>query len=680
MFLPIKREEFTGTPDFIYVIGEAYVDHPSFGHAIVSRLIESEGFSIVIIPQPMTDEDYMRFGEPKIGFLISSGVVDSMVNNYTVAKIRRTRDVYSEGGDVGKRPDRAVDVYTRNLKRLYPSSPVIIGGIEASLRRFAHYDYWADEVFPSILVSSGADLLIYGMGERPIKEICSLLRRGVPIDKIRDVRGTCYLESFSKLSSKVKKDIEEHNVEFCPSYESVKDNKVEYVKAFNTESRMNDPYRAKKLLQKHADKYVVQNEMQFPMSEEELDKIYDLPYERNYHPSYKRGVPAIEEVKYSLTSVRGCFGACNYCAITYHQGRIVQKRSKDNIVKEAKLLVKDNNFKGYIHDVGGPTANFRDTACKKQLTKGACPERYCIGYKKCPNLEISHKEYIELLKALREIEGVKKVFIRSGIRFDYVMYDEDERFLRELVEHHVSGQLKVAPEHVSDRVLKAMNKPNFEVYKAFKARYDELNRKLQKKQYLVPYLISSHPASTLEDAIELALYLKSIGYMPEQVQDFYPTPSTKSTCMYYTELDPDTLEPIYVAKTKKEKMMQRALMQYRKKSNYDIVHEALILAGRSDLIGFGEGCLIKPTKEEAIERRKDNSGKKVKTVDEYVKKCEEKEKIVRDERYYETKARKRDKGAKVDGKTSNVGGLQKRVEVNLGRKRNAKNKNANRFK
>ncbi len=350
MFLPIKREEFDGTPDFIYVIGEAYVDHPSFGHAIVSRLIESEGFSVVMIPQPMSDADYTVFGEPRIGFLVSSGVVDSMVNNYTVAKMKRTRDVYSEGGDVGKRPDRAVDVYTRTLKRLYPSSPVIIGGIEASLRRFAHYDYWADEVLPSILVTSGADLLIYGMGERPIKEICSLLRKGVPIEKIRDVRGTCYFDSFSNLSAKLKKDIEEHNAEFCPSYESVKSDKLEYVKAFNIESRMNDPYRAKKLLQKHGGKYVVVNEMQFPMSADELDKIYDLPYERNYHPSYVRGVPAIEEVKYSLTSVRGCFGACNYCAITYHQGRIVQKRSKENIIKEAKLLVSDRDFKGYIHD------------------------------------------------------------------------------------------------------------------------------------------------------------------------------------------------------------------------------------------------------------------------------------------------------------------------------------------
>ncbi len=674
MFLPIKREEFDGTPDFIYVIGEAYVDHPSFGHAIVSRLIESEGFSVVMIPQPMSDADYTVFGEPRIGFLVSSGVVDSMVNNYTVAKMKRTRDVYSEGGDVGKRPDRAVDVYTRTLKRLYPSSPVIIGGIEASLRRFAHYDYWADEVLPSILVTSGADLLIYGMGERPIKEICSLLRKGVPIEKIRDVRGTCYFDSFSNLSAKLKKDIEEHNAEFCPSYESVKSDKLEYVKAFNIESRMNDPYRAKKLLQKHGGKYVVVNEMQFPMSADELDKIYDLPYERNYHPSYVRGVPAIEEVKYSLTSVRGCFGACNYCAITYHQGRIVQKRSKENIIKEAKLLVRDRDFKGYIHDVGGPTANFRDTACKKQHARGACTDSYCIGYKKCPNLEISHKEYIELLQALREIEGVKKVFIRSGIRFDYVMYDKDESFLRELVKHHVSGQLKVAPEHVSNRVLKAMNKPDFAVYKAFKERFDELNRSIKKKQYLVPYLISSHPGSTLSDAIDLALYLKSIGYMPEQVQDFYPTPSTKSTCMYYTELDPDTLEPIYVAKTKREKMMQRALMQYRKKSNYDIVHEALLLAGRSDLIGFGEGCLIKPTKEEALERNKERGVTKVRTADEYVKKSEAKEKIVRNDKYYEEKAKNKDSFGNKRGKRD---GSFSAVKVNLGRNKSGKKKGGN---
>lgn len=599
MFLPIFKEEVDGAVDIVYVIGEAYVDHPSFGHAIVSRLIEREGLSIALIPQPQNDADYTRFGAPKIGFFVSSGVVDSMVNNYTVAKLPRTRDVYSEGGDVGKRPDRCVDVYCRNLKRLYPQSPIVIGGIEASLRRFAHYDYWADRVLPSILVSSGADLLIYGMGEKPIKEICEAVKKGIPLEKIRDVRGTCYLERFDRLSAKLKKAIDCREAEFCPPYEQVAQDKKIYCEAFNTQSRNNDPF-GKIVLQKHGDRYLVQNRMQTPMSPSELDEIYDLPYERNYHPSYTRGVPAIEEVKYSVTSVRGCFGGCNYCAITYHQGRIVQKRSKENILKEAAEMTRDPDFKGYLHDVGGPTANFRDPACKKQSVKGACADRKCIGWKKCPALEVSHTEYLELLRDLRNIEGIKKVFIRSGIRFDYVMYDNSDEFLGELIRHHVSGQLKVAPEHVSDNVLRAMNKPPFEVYRQFKERFDAINAKLKLKQYLVPYLISSHPGCTLDDAINLTIYLKSIGYMPEQVQDFYPTPSTKSTCMYYTQLDPDTMQPIYVAKTKREKMMQRALMQWRKKTNYALVREALIEAGREDLIGFSDRCIIKPTKEDAL--------------------------------------------------------------------------------
>ncbi|MDE5990311.1 MAG: YgiQ family radical SAM protein [Clostridia bacterium] len=602
-FLPITREEVGARQvDIVYVIGEAYVDHPSFGHAIVSRFLQSLGVDVAIIPQPQSDEDYMRFGAPKYGFMVSSGVVDSMVNNYTVAKIRRTRDVYSEGGDTGKRPDRCVDVYCNNLKRLYPDTPIVIGGIEASLRRFAHYDYWKDCVLPSILVSSKADLLIYGMGERPIKEIFEMVKKGIPLDKIKDVRGTCYLEEYANLSTKLKKAIAEHTVDFSPSYEQVKDDKMKYVEAFKAQYSNNDPYSGRTLLQKHGDKYLVQNPMQFPLSVKEMDEIYDLPYERNYHPSYTRGVPAIEEVKYSLTSVRGCFGACNYCAIAFHQGRIVQKRSKDNIVKEAKLLVEDKDFKGYIHDVGGPTANFRDPACKKQNTQGVCKDRSCIGYKPCPAMQVDHSEYLDLLKTLRQIEGIKKVFVRSGIRFDYVLYDKNPEFLYELVKHHVSGQLKVAPEHISDKVLEAMNKPSFDVYLKFKEKYDEINKKLGKKQYLVPYLISSHPGCTLKDAIRLAQYLKSIGYMPEQVQDFYPTPSTKSTCMYYTGINPDTMQPVYVAKSKREKTFQRALMQYRKKSNYEIISQALIEAGREDLIGFGEECLIKPTKEQAIAR------------------------------------------------------------------------------
>lgn len=600
-FLPITKSEVGDRQvDIVYVIGEAYVDHPSFGHAIVSRLLQSLGIDVAIIPQPQNDSDFSRFGQPKYGFMLSSGVVDSMVNNYTVAKIKRTRDVYSEGGDVGKRPDRCVDVYCNALKRLYPNMPVVIGGIEASLRRFAHYDYWKDIVLPSILVSSKADLLIYGMGERPLKEIFDMVKKGVPLDKIKDVRGTCYLSSYDNLSAKLKKAIEEHSVVFSPSYEQVKADKLQYVQAFNAQYSNNDPYYGKTLLQKHGDKYLVQNPMQYPLSVKEMDEIYNLPYERTYHPSYTKGVPAIEEVKYSLTSVRGCFGACNYCAIAFHQGRIVQKRSKENIVKEAESFVADKDFKGYIHDVGGPTANFRDPACEKQKTMGVCKDKSCIGYKPCPAMKVDHREYLDLLKTLRQIEGIKKVFIRSGIRFDYLMYDEDREFMYELIKHHISGQLKVAPEHISDATLQAMNKPPFEVYLKFKDKFDSINKKLGKKQYLVPYLISSHPGCTLKDAIRLAQYLKSIGYMPEQVQDFYPTPSTKSTCMYYTGINPDTMKPIYVAKTKKEKTYQRALMQYRKKSNYEIIVEALKEAGRQDLIGFGEDCLVKPTKEEAM--------------------------------------------------------------------------------
>ena len=600
-FLPITKSEVGDRQvDIVYVIGEAYVDHPSFGHAIVSRLLQSLGIDVAIIPQPQNDSDFSRFGQPKYGFMVSSGVVDSMVNNYTVAKIKRTRDVYSEGGDVGKRPDRCVDVYCNALKRLYPDTPVVIGGIEASLRRFAHYDYWKDIVLPSILVSSKADLLIYGMGERPLKEIFDMVKKGVPLDKIKDVRGTCYLSSYDNLSAKLKKAIEEHSVVFSPSYEQVKADKLQYVQAFNAQYSNNDPYYGKTLLQKHGDKYLVQNPMQYPLSVKEMDEIYNLPYERTYHPSYTKGVPAIEEVKYSLTSVRGCFGACNYCAIAFHQGRIVQKRSKENIVKEAESFVADKDFKGYIHDVGGPTANFRDPACEKQKTMGVCKDKSSIGYKPCPAMKVDHREYLDLLKTLRQIEGIKKVFIRSGIRFDYLMYDEDREFMYELIKYHISGQLKVAPEHISDATLQAMNKPPFEVYLKFKDKFDSINKKLGKKQYLVPYLISSHPGCTLKDAIRLAQYLKSIGYMPEQVQDFYPTPSTKSTCMYYTGINPDTMKPIYVAKTKKEKTYQRALMQYRKKSNYEIIVEALKEAGRQDLIGFGEDCLVKPTKEEAM--------------------------------------------------------------------------------
>lgn len=602
-FLAVKKEELNGMqPDFVYVTGEAYCDHPSFGTAIITRMLEHEGFLVAIISQPQKDSDYTEFGCPKYGFFVSSGVVDSMVNNYTVAKIPRTRDVYSEGGDVGKRPDRAVMVYTKALKRLFPNTPVVIGGIEASLRRFAHYDYWADKVLPSILVDSGADLLIYGMGETPILDIASRIKKGIPLNKMRDIEGICYLERFENLSKKLKSEIEEHSALFCPGFEEVVESKKSYVKAFNMQSQNNDHLTGKILLQKQVDgKYLVQNIPQRACSVEEMDMVYSLPYERTYHPMYTRGVPAIEEVKFSVTSQRGCFGGCSYCAITYHQGRIIQKRSKESIIREVKIFTQDKDFKGYVHDVGGPTANFRNIACKYQKKSGVCLKKNCIGYKPCANLEVSHTEYLDLLRELRELEGVKKVFIRSGIRYDYLMMDSSDEFLIELIKHHVSGQLKVAPEHTEDSVLKLMNKPPFRVYKEFKAKYDSINQRLGKKQYLVPYLISSHPGCTIADAVRLAEYLKSINYMPEQVQDFYPTPSTKSTCMYYTGLNPDTLEEIFVPKSKEEKRMQRALLQYRKKENYDIVHKALELAGRKDLIGFGANCLIKPTKEEAIQ-------------------------------------------------------------------------------
>lgn len=606
-FLPVKKTQLSGAPDFIVVTGEAYVDHPSFGHAIIGRLVEAEGYSVAIMPQPLKDEDYKEFGRPNVAFLVSSGVVDSMVNNYTVAKQKRTRDVYSEGGRTGMRPDRATVVYTRKLKSIYPDTPVIIGGIEASLRRFAHYDYWADKVLPGILCDAPADLLIYGMGERPMREILALVRRGVPIEKIKDVRGTAYLSEYDKLSENLKTDFYKNAV--CPSFEEVASDKTKYVKAFNAQYKNSDAFSGKTVIQKHGKKYLVQNPPAYPLSPEELDKSYEYPYMRTYHPMYKEGVPAIEEVKFGITSSRGCFGNCNYCALTYHMGRIVQKRSEKSIIGEAKSFVTNPDFKGYIHDVGGPTANFRNPACKKQLTAGACMNKNCIGFKPCEQLEVDHREYLDLLRKLRNIEGVRKVFVRSGVRFDYVIYDKDKTFFRELVKYHVSGQLKIAPEHVVNGVLETMNKPPFEVYKKFSDEFYRITREEGKEQYLVPYLISSHPGCTLKDAVKLAEYLKSVNYMPEQVQDFYPTPSTKSTCMYYTGINPDTMREVYVPKDPEEKRMQRALMQWRNPKNYFIVKEALKKAGREDLIGFDKSCLIKPQKEDLIEQRKQATGK-----------------------------------------------------------------------
>ncbi len=594
-FLPITAQEVEGPLDFIIVTADAYVDHPSFGHAIISRLIEADGFTVGIIPQPQNDADYLRFGSPNVAFMVSGGVVDSMVNNYTVAKKRRTADVYSEGGEYGRRPDRAVTVYTRALKRLFPDVPVAIGGIEASLRRFAHYDYWADDVLPSILVDSGADLLMYGMGERPLWDILALVKKGVPFRSIRDVRGTSYLSKFSELSDKTKETLRV-NARFCPSFEEVSNDKVKYAKAFKMQSEESDYVTGVMLVQKHGDRYVVQNPPQRPLSIEEMDRVYALPFMRDYHPSYTKGVPAIQEVKYSISSVRGCFGECSYCALTYHQGRRVQNRSKESILREAKTLINDPDFKGYIHDVGGPTADFYGDACDKQEKCGVCKNKHCIGYQPCNNLKVHHEEYLDILRSLRALPGVKKVFVRSGVRFDYILYDKDRTFFRELLEHHVSGQLKVAPEHCSEKVLSYMNKPSFSTYLRFKKEYEEINHDLGKEQYLVPYFISSHPGSTLNDAIDLAVYLHSIHSVPEQVQDFYPTPSTKSTCMYYTGLNPDDLSPVYVPKSREEKREQRALLQYGKPENYDLVYAALIKAGRTDLIGNGPGALIRPRK------------------------------------------------------------------------------------
>ncbi len=575
MFLPISKNEVVGELDFVMISSDAYVDHPTYGHAIISRLIESQGFNIGIIPQPITDAEYFNLPVPKIAYLISGGVVDSMVNNYTVAKKKRDGDVYSPKSKQGKRPDMQVSVYAKTLKRLFPDSFVIIGGVEPSLRRFAHYDYWIDGVRESQLIESGADLLIYGAGEKPFLDILSLIKKGVPVSKITDVRGTVYKVSSDKKSTLIEKGYKE-----LPSYSLVSTNKLEYAKAFKEQSRNTDAFNADVLFQeqKNGD-IVVQNIPQFPLSEKEMDFVYNLPYERTWHPIYDKegGIKSIEEVKFSVVSHRGCYGSCSFCSINYHQGRVIQKRSDESILKEIELLTKDKDFKGYIHDLSGPSANFREPACDKQKCKGVCKDRYCIGNKPCPNLKIDHSGFISLLRKARKIDGVKKVFIRSGIRYDYLLYEKDKTVMEEIVKHHISGQLKVAPEHMSDSVLKVMNKPSFSVYKQFADRYKSINEKLGKKQFLVPYLISSHPGCELKDAVTLTEYLKSIKYMPEQVQDFYPTPSTRSTCMYYTGIDPDTLNPVFVPKDKADKQLQRALLQYRLPKNKDLVNKAYAL-------------------------------------------------------------------------------------------------------
>ena len=593
-FLPATKEELRERgitqPDFVYVIGDAYVDHPSFGPAIIGRVLESHGYSVAILAQPdwKDPKSIQVYGEPRLAFLVSSGNMDSMVNHYSVSKKRRKTDAFTPGGVMGKRPDRADMVYSNLIRHVYKHVPIILGGIEASLRRMAHYDYWADGFKRSLLLDSGADLISYGMGERSIVEIADALASGISIRDLTFVNGTVYKTSH-------KEDI--YDAIFLPDYESMKADKTLYAKSFGIQQKNADPIRGKRMAEQYSEHlFIVQNPPAKPLSQEEMDEIYNLPFQRAVHPSCltQGEVPAFSEIKFSLASCRGCFGACSFCALTFHQGRIIQARSHESLLREARTMTKDKDFKGYIHDVGGPTADFRQPACDKQLKAGACPERQCLFPKPCPNLKADHSDYISLLRKLRAIPGVKKVFIRSGIRFDYVLADPNQSFLKELCEYHVSGQLKVAPEHVSDAVLAKMGKPNRSVYEEFCRRYKKMNETLQKKQYLVPYLMSSHPGSTLKEAVELAEYCRDLGYMPEQVQDFYPTPSTMSTCMYYTGLDPRTMEKVYVPKNPHEKAMQRALIQYRDPKNRELVQEALEKCGRRDLIGYGPKCLLRP--------------------------------------------------------------------------------------
>ena len=589
-FLPVNAKEVARLgweqPDFVYVTGDAYVDHPSFGLAIISRVLEAEGYKVAMLPQPdwHSCEPFRAFGRPRLGFLVTAGVIDSMVNHYTVAKKPRHEDAYSPGGKAGMRPDRATIVYCNRIREAFGNVPILIGGVEASLRRFAHYDYWDDRVRNSCLVDAGADVLLFGMGERSIVQAARWVESGRPFSEMR-VPGTCVMVG----------QVPEGAVEIESMEETARD-KFAYARAFRTQYDEQDPVRGKPLAQKHGKRWLLQNPPDLPLSREELDRVYALPYERKWHPMYDKmgGIPALSEVKFSIASVRGCFGACNFCALTFHQGRIVTSRSKDSILKEARGFLRDPDFKGYIHDVGGPTANFRRPACKKQLQSGACKGRQCLFPRPCKNLEADHREYVDILRSLRELPGIKKVFVRSGIRFDYVLADKSPDFLRELVRHHVSGQLKVAPEHISPNALRFMGKPSGEVYEEFVRRYQQMNRQLGLKQYLVPYFMSSHPGCRLEDAVALAVYLKKTGHRPEQVQDFYPTPGTLSTAMFYTGIDPRNMEAIYVPREAHEKAMQRALLQFDRPQNRALVLEALQKTGREDLIGFGADCLIPP--------------------------------------------------------------------------------------
>ena len=607
-YLPICMEDMKKRgwtqADFVFVIGDAYVDHPSFGPAIISRLLERYGYKVCMIAQPdwKNDKSIDVFGRPRLGFLVCGGNMDSMVNHYSVSKKRRQKDAYSPGGQMGLRPDYATTVYCNLIRRTYKDVPIIIGGIEASLRRMAHYDYWSDKLKHSILVDSSADILSYGMGEHSMIEIAEALDSGIDVKDITFVRGTCY-------RTKDISGVPEDSI-ILPDYDSLSKDRLEYARSFYTQYINTDPYSAKTLVEGYGNRgYVVQNPPAYPLTQMEMDDVYDLPYMNNYHPIYEEagGIPAISEIKFSLTSNRGCFGGCSFCALTFHQGRIIQTRSHESLIKEAERMTHDPDFKGYIHDVGGPTANFRHKSCAKQDKYGVCTNKQCLFPEPCRNLKVDHKDYVELLRKLEAVPGVKKVFIRSGIRFDYVMADSNDEFLKELCEKHISGQLRVAPEHVSDNVLRMRGKPQNSVYEKFIDRYKRVNAKTGKQQYVVPYLMSSHPGSTLKEAVELAEYVRDIGYMPEQVQDFYPTPSTISTCMYYTGVDPRTMKPVYVPHNPHEKAMQKALMMYRKPENYDLVKEALIKAGRQDLIGFDKKCLIAPRK---MDRKGEHQGQR----------------------------------------------------------------------
>ena len=608
-FLPISKKDMDARGwtqcDFVYIIGDAYVDHPSFGHAIISRVLEDAGYKVGILSQPdwRDPASVTALGEPRLGFLVSGGNMDSMVNHYSVSKKRRQTDAFTPGGVMGKRPDYAVTVYCNLIRRTYKKTPIIIGGIEASLRRLAHYDYWSDKLKRSILLDAQADLLLYGMGERSIVEVADALNDGMDIHDVTYIDGTVF---------RVREPDPNLPCLRLPDYASLAADPRKYAESFYLQYCNTDPFSARRLLEPYGEhEFVVQNPPQKPLSQEEMDRVYGLPYCRTYHPSYEKrgGVPAISEVRFSLASNRGCFGACSFCALTFHQGRIIQTRSHESLLREAEAMTHEKDFKGYIHDVGGPTANFRQPACKKQLTKGACPNRQCLFPTPCKNMIADHSDYVALLRKLRKLPGVKKVFIRSGIRFDYLLADKSETFFHELVRYHISGQLKVAPEHVSDHVLEKMGKPRHAVYLQFLEKYKKINEQEHMKQFVVPYLMSSHPGCTLRDAVELAEYLRDTGHEPEQVQDFYPTPSTLSTVMYYTGLDPRTMEKVYVPKNPHEKAMQRALMQYRNPANYALVKEALVKAGRTDLIGFTPQCLIRPYPPKAPRRDAEKSEK-----------------------------------------------------------------------